>query len=136
MTKTLTLNKQQTVNMNDWIKNFDQKFADGGLASSGSPDDTMRAKFRSAAQEQIKAIKSGEAKGKWFSKEASGAYKVILRNGNKKVVISGKDYRLVPDANAAVTMLEQVIQGVMEGHLDEQLKAARIAKVPKAKKAE
>lgn len=81
-----------------------------------------RKQFARAAEENIKAIRAGAAKGTWFVKK-DGEYIVTLRNGVAVLKDNGKGQYPCPDADTAITFITKAAELAASGAFDAQFKA-------------
>ncbi|MEJ7929874.1 MULTISPECIES: hypothetical protein [Ramlibacter] len=89
------------------------------------PVERMRAKFAAHVDATVKAIADGADKGKWFRKQSDGTFVLSFRNANSALTLNGAKQFQVPDAEAAIKLLEAAKTAVDAGELDDALKATQ-----------
>ncbi len=139
MTKTLSLNKQQTSTMS-FLTDELSKLATAVPKINSSearrdPMANMRVKFAEAAAAQIALMKKGDEKGRWFFKEPSGRYVVTFRNGHVLMKLNGETHFATPNVEGAVKLLEAAREAALRKELDEVLGTHKLQRKPKAAKA-
>jgi hypothetical protein len=89
------------------------------------PVERMRVKFALHVDDTLKAIGGGAEKGKWFRKQPDGTFVLSFRNANSSLTLNGAKQFQVPNAEAAVNLLEAAKTAAAAGELDAALKVTQ-----------
>jgi hypothetical protein len=105
------------------------------VAAKKDPLVGARTKFAANCDEAIKLIKASADTAKFFRKLPDG-YLINFRNGNRSMELNGAAYFKVPNAVAAINLIEAAKAASETGELDKAFRdSAREPKKPKAEAA-
>lgn len=88
------------------------------------PKRDVLGKFIQCAEGQLTELRAGADNGSWFKREGDG-FAVTLRYGKRVVrVADGMDQLIVANRDAAINLLQMVIQAAKAGELDTAIEQA------------